>query len=99
MAFLVPLALLAWTCCARLGYCALLPAEGDLTRAAERRHPVAASPSAPVVVAGSQGGLSQDTVTEHMHMLYDKYNKAGFPFKDGNTVRSFKAHWGTSQML
>ncbi|XP_077572035.1 bone morphogenetic protein 3 [Stigmatopora nigra] len=39
--------------------------------------------------------LAQDTVTEHMHMLYDKYNKAGFPFKDGNTVRSFKAHWGT----
>ncbi|XP_077378744.1 bone morphogenetic protein 3 [Festucalex cinctus] len=38
--------------------------------------------------------LSQDTVTEHMHMLYDKYNKAGFAFKDGNTVRSFKAHWG-----
>uniref|UniRef100_A0A3Q3DAJ8 Bone morphogenetic protein 3 n=2 Tax=Hippocampus comes TaxID=109280 RepID=A0A3Q3DAJ8_HIPCM len=94
MAFLVPLALFAWTCCARLGYCALLPAEGDFTRAVERRHPVAASPIAPVVVAGSPGGLSQDTVTEHMHMLYDKYNKAGFPFKDGNTVRSFKAHWG-----
>jgi len=37
----------------------------------------------------------QDTMTEHMQMLYAKYNQAGFPFKDGNTVRSFKAHWGT----
>lgn len=37
----------------------------------------------------------QDTMTEHMQMLYAKYNRAGFPFKDGNTVRSFKAHWGT----
>ncbi|XP_029366442.1 bone morphogenetic protein 3 [Echeneis naucrates] len=39
--------------------------------------------------------LLQDTMTEHMQMLYAKYNRAGFPFKDGNTVRSFKAHWGT----
>ncbi|KAK6312650.1 bone morphogenetic protein 3 [Coregonus clupeaformis] len=39
--------------------------------------------------------LLQDTMTEHMQMLYDKYNRAGFPFKEGNTVRSFKAHWGT----
>lgn len=38
--------------------------------------------------------LSQDTMREHMQMLYAKYNQAGFPFKDGNTVRSFKAHWG-----
>lgn len=38
----------------------------------------------------------QDTMTEHMQMLYDKYNCEGFPFKDGNTVRSFKAHWGKS---
>lgn len=38
--------------------------------------------------------LLQDTMTEHMQMLYAKYNQAGFPFKDGNTVRSFKAHWG-----
>jgi len=38
--------------------------------------------------------LLQDTMTEHMQMLYAKYNRAGFPFKDGNTVRSFKAHWG-----
>lgn len=38
--------------------------------------------------------LLQDTMTEHMQMLYTKYNQAGFPFKDGNTVRSFKAHWG-----
>lgn len=39
--------------------------------------------------------LLQDTMTEHMQMLYTKYNRAGFPFRDGNTVRSFKAHWGT----
>ncbi|KAM6954120.1 bone morphogenetic protein 3 [Aplochiton taeniatus] len=38
--------------------------------------------------------LFQDTMTEHMQMLYTKYNQAGFPFRDGNTVRSFKAHWG-----
>lgn len=37
----------------------------------------------------------QDTLTEHMQMLYTKYNQAGFSFKDGNTVRSFKALWGT----
>lgn len=36
----------------------------------------------------------EDTMTEHMQMLYAKYNRAGFPFRDGNTVRSFKAHWG-----
>lgn len=36
----------------------------------------------------------QETVSEHMQMLYEKYNSAGFHFRDGNTVRSFKAHWG-----
>ncbi|KAL2092570.1 hypothetical protein ACEWY4_012368 [Coilia grayii] len=36
----------------------------------------------------------QDTVSEHMQMLYAKYNRAGFLFKDGNTVRSFRAHLG-----
>ncbi|XP_045068187.1 bone morphogenetic protein 3-like [Coregonus clupeaformis] len=39
--------------------------------------------------------LLRDIMTEHMQMLYEQYNGAGFPFKDGNTVRSFKAHWGT----
>lgn len=43
--------------------------------------------------------LLQDTMTEHMQMLYAKYNSAGFPFKDGNTVRSFKAQWGMYQMF
>lgn len=43
--------------------------------------------------------LLQDTMTEHMQMLYAKYNQAGFPFKDGNTVRSFKAHWGKSPLI
>lgn len=36
----------------------------------------------------------QDTLSEHMQMLYAKYNSAEFPLKDGNTVRSFKAHLG-----
>lgn len=45
-------------------------------------------------VKEEQDLLLQDTLTEHMQMLYAKYNRAGFPFKDGNTVRSFKAHWG-----
>ncbi|KAG7477181.1 hypothetical protein MATL_G00091540 [Megalops atlanticus] len=39
--------------------------------------------------------LIQDTVSEHMHVLYEKYSREGFQFKDGNTVRSFRAHWGT----
>jgi len=43
---------------------------------------------------GDQDVLLQDTMTEHMQMLYAKYNRAGYPFRDGNTVRSFKAHWG-----
>ncbi|XP_051897736.1 bone morphogenetic protein 3 [Pristis pectinata] len=38
--------------------------------------------------------LLQDTMSDHMLMLYDKYNKAGYQFKDGNTVRSFKANLG-----
>ncbi|KAK0135485.1 Bone morphogenetic protein 3 [Merluccius polli] len=45
--------------------------------------------------SGRDALSQQDTMTEHMQMLYAKYNQAGFPFKDGNTVRSFKAHWGT----
>lgn len=36
----------------------------------------------------------QDTLSEHMQMLYAKYTSAGFPLKDGNTVRSFKGHLG-----
>ncbi|XP_021477949.2 bone morphogenetic protein 3-like [Oncorhynchus mykiss] len=39
--------------------------------------------------------LLQDTMAEHMQILYEQYNRAGFPFRDGNTVRSFKARWGT----
>lgn len=59
----------------------------DFTRAADTRRPAPAR--------GSPEPPSPDTLTEHMQMLYAKYNSAGFPFKDGNTVRSFKAHWGT----
>lgn len=36
----------------------------------------------------------QDTVSEHMQMLYSKYTSPSFPLRDGNTVRSFKAHPG-----
>ncbi|XP_051550188.1 bone morphogenetic protein 3 [Myxocyprinus asiaticus] len=36
----------------------------------------------------------QDTLSEHMQMLYTKYNSAGFLLKDGNTVRSFKGQLG-----
>ncbi|XP_060682143.1 bone morphogenetic protein 3 isoform X1 [Hemiscyllium ocellatum] len=39
----------------------------------------------------TEADLSQDTLSEHMLLLYDKYNKAGYRFKDGNTVRSYKA--------
>lgn len=43
----------------------------------------------------SQGEKSvQDTVSEHMQMLYSKYTSASSPLRDGNTVRSFKAHPG-----
>ncbi len=34
----------------------------------------------------------QDTLSEHMQMLYAKYTSAEVPLKDGNTVRSFKGH-------
>lgn len=40
----------------------------------------------------------QDTLSEHMQMLYAKYTSAGFPLKDGNTVRSFKGHLGRCSM-
>lgn len=40
----------------------------------------------------------QDTLSEHMQMLYAKYTSAGFPHKDGNTVRSFKGHLGRCSM-
>ncbi|XP_078399896.1 bone morphogenetic protein 3 [Cetorhinus maximus] len=42
----------------------------------------------------TESDLMQDTLSEHMLMLYDKYNKAGYQFKDGNTVRSYKASLG-----
>lgn len=74
-----------------VGYCAMLKTdpfpgrhEVDFTHSVDKGH----------AVEEDQGLLLQDTMTEHMQMLYAKYNQAGFPFKDGNTVRSFKAHWG-----
>lgn len=79
----------------RVGYCAMLKTDAstethvDFTHSMDKKHHV----------KEDQDLLLQDTMTEHMQMLYTKYNQAGFPFKDGNTVRSFKAHWGTSPMF
>ncbi|XP_070690470.1 bone morphogenetic protein 3 [Pempheris klunzingeri] len=75
-----------------VGYCAMLKTDSfperrkvDFTHSVDKKQPA----------KDDQDLLLQDTMTEHMQMLYAKYNRAGFPFKDGNTVRSFKAHWGT----
>lgn len=75
-----------------LGYCAMLKANSfpqrrkvDFTHSVDKRD----------AVQGERDLLLQDTMTKHMQMLYAKYNRAGFPFRDGNTVRSFKAHWGS----
>ncbi|XP_034072613.1 bone morphogenetic protein 3 [Gymnodraco acuticeps] len=75
-----------------VGYCAMLKTDSfpdkrkvDFTHSEDKKHPA----------KDDQDLLLQDTMTEHMQMLYAKYNRAGFPFKDGNTVRSFKAQWGT----
>ncbi|CAJ1069754.1 bone morphogenetic protein 3 [Xyrichtys novacula] len=74
-----------------VGYCVMLKTDNfperrkvDFTHSVDKKQ----------LAAEEQDLLSQDTMTEHMQMLYAKYNRAGFPFKDGNTVRSFKAHWG-----
>lgn len=74
-----------------VGYCAMLKTDNfperqkvDFTQSVDKKH----------LTKDDQDLLLQDTMTEHMQMLYAKYNRAGFPFKDGNTVRSFKAHWG-----
>lgn len=75
-----------------LGYCTMLKANSspqrrkvDFTHSVDKRD----------TVKGERDLLLQDTMTKHMQMLYAKYNRAGFPFRDGNTVRSFKAHWGS----
>uniref|UniRef100_A0A8C8A437 Bone morphogenetic protein 3 n=1 Tax=Oryzias sinensis TaxID=183150 RepID=A0A8C8A437_9TELE len=75
-----------------LGYCTMLKANSspqrrkvDFTHSVDKRDTAKAE----------RDLLLQDTMTKHMQMLYAKYNRAGFPFRDGNTVRSFKAHWGT----
>lgn len=75
-----------------VGLCAMLKSDNfptkrklDFTHSVDKKHPG----------KEDQDLLLQDTMTEHMQMLYAKYNRAGFPFKDGNTVRSFKAHWGS----
>ncbi|KAI4898402.1 hypothetical protein NFI96_016768 [Prochilodus magdalenae] len=77
---LLVLLLLGWSCLS-CGLCAMLKDHfAGLAKDAELGH--------------SKKGV-QDTVSEHMQMLYAKYNSAGFPLKDGNTVRSFKAQPGT----
>ncbi|XP_013875124.1 bone morphogenetic protein 3 [Austrofundulus limnaeus] len=83
--------LCGWTSLS-LGLCALLKADSfpgrlrvDFTRPVDQKH----------ATREERDALLQDTMTEHMQVLYAKYNRAGFPFRDGNTVRSFKAHWGT----
>ncbi|KAF7645262.1 hypothetical protein LDENG_00207450 [Lucifuga dentata] len=75
------------------GYCALLKKDlsaarrnVDFTHSMDKQHHPAKE---------DHDLLLQDTMTEHMQMLYAKYNRVGFPFKDGNTVRSFKAQWGS----
>ncbi|XP_061116743.1 bone morphogenetic protein 3 [Conger conger] len=77
------------------GYCAMLKDHfTDLKRPAVSRH-FGDTGDKDHSVKDDQDLLLQDTVSEHMQMLYEKYNRAGFQFMDGNTVRSFKAHWGT----
>ncbi|CAG5918923.1 bone morphogenetic protein 3 [Menidia menidia] len=75
-----------------VGYCAMLKTDGvlerrrvDFTHSVDNKHTTEEDQDVPL----------RDTMTEHMRMLYAKYNRAGYPFRDGNTVRSFKAHWGT----
>lgn len=75
-----------------VGYCAMLKTDNFLER---RKVDFTHSEDKKYAAKEAQDVRSQDTMTEHMQMLYAKYNRAGFPFKDGNTVRSFKAHWGT----
>ncbi|KAM9544611.1 bone morphogenetic protein 3 isoform 1-T1 [Salvelinus alpinus] len=78
------------------GYCAMLKDHfTGLKRKGESGHSGAPRADNDRSEKNEQDLLLQDTMTEHMQMLYDKYNRAGFPFKDGNTVRSFKAHLGT----
>ncbi|XP_061880349.1 bone morphogenetic protein 3 [Entelurus aequoreus] len=94
---LVLVLLSVWTCCLRMGCCAV-----DCTHAARRRQPQQGDRDRLAQDAVTEhmhklydrDRLAQDAVTEHMHKLYDKYNKHGAVGQDGNTVRSFKAHWG-----
>lgn len=75
--------LLGWSCVC-CGYCAML--KDHFTRLTKDfGHKVDTYQSEKTV---------QDTVSEHMQMLYSKYTSASFPLRDGNTVRSFKAHPG-----
>lgn len=87
MALYSRVVLYGWTCLC-VGYCAMLKSDS-----LPERRTVGLSPSADAGRPLREDG-ERDTMTEHMQMLYAKYNQAGFPFKDGNTVRGFKAHWG-----
>uniref|UniRef100_A0A8C6S9P1 Bone morphogenetic protein 3 n=1 Tax=Neogobius melanostomus TaxID=47308 RepID=A0A8C6S9P1_9GOBI len=81
---LLPLLLLlfAWSHARHGGSCAELHARRRRADASGREH-------------GGADASVPDTLTEHMRKLYAKYARPGHAFKDGNTVRSFKAHWGS----
>ncbi|XP_026885070.1 bone morphogenetic protein 3 [Electrophorus electricus] len=86
--------LLGWSCLC-CGYCAVLKDHFiGLTKDVEFGHQLGIE-NKHHSKNTARGFSAQDTVSEHMQMLYTKYNSAGFPMKDGNTVRSFKAHAGT----
>lgn len=77
--------LLGWSCVC-CGYCAMLKDHfARLTKDTNFGHKVDTYQLEKSV---------QDTVSEHMQMLYSKYTSASSPLRDGNTVRSFKAHPG-----
>ncbi|XP_066510332.1 bone morphogenetic protein 3-like [Hoplias malabaricus] len=76
-------ALLVFVTCARCGRCARL------------KEQLAGLSGLALAELGSPEKTAQDTVSEHMQMLYHKYTSASSPLRDGNTVRSFKAQPGT----
>ncbi|KAJ8285323.1 hypothetical protein GJAV_G00025540 [Gymnothorax javanicus] len=82
---------IGWSCLCG-AYCAMLKNDfTDLKRHAVSRH---FGDKKEHSVKDEPDLLSQDTMSEHMQMLYEKYNKADFQLMDGNTVRSFKANLG-----
>ncbi|XP_066568189.1 bone morphogenetic protein 3 [Amia ocellicauda] len=88
------LLLFGWSCI-HSGFCVMLKDHlSELKRKAQSGHLVRTGVTDQPPTAREEL-LLQDAVSEHMRLLYEKYSSAGFHFRDGNTVRSFKAHWGT----